>query len=454
MKTVRLLIAALMFAATASAQRYNGTNNSVAADSETTPVVYMISVHETDNYNDPSCCSMQQQIAANNMSARCARQDYDEVWRTGFQQPAPPTFIFASKNNRFSLALGGYISLRAGYDFDGAVDNIDFIPADIPMSVDYNNRQQFLMDASTSRLYMMAIGNTRKLGRVVVYIDADFRGSTRYMPRLRSAYVSMLGLTVGRDVTTFCDLNAAPTTIDFQGPNAYNLRFATMIRYEVSFLEDVMTFGVAAEMPSVSGTYNDTFRPLAQRMPDFPMYLQAAWGENRQSHFRASAVLRNMYFYDTAGDKSSSLFGWGVQASGKINLGRILDLYFNGVYGKGITPYIQDLAGSGLDFTPNPSNPEHMQTTPMWGWQAAAQINLVPTKLTLAGGYSMVRVEERNGYLSQDEYRQGQYIFGNIFYHITPRFKVAAEYLYGTRKNMSRAHNHANRVQMMAQYNF
>lgn len=69
---------------------------------------------------------------------------------------------------------------------------------------------------------MKAITNTRALGRVVVFMDADFRGGAEgsYTPRLRSAYVSFLGFTLGRDVTTFCDLSAAPTTIDFQGPNA------------------------------------------------------------------------------------------------------------------------------------------------------------------------------------------------------------------------------------------
>ena len=461
MKTFRLLIAALLFAATASAQRYNGTNGynrpyASSADNDTTPVVYMISVQQTEGLDNPECCSMQRQIAMNNTAACNARQDYDELWRTGFQQPQPPTFIFASKNNRFSLALGGYINLRTSYDFIGAVDNVDFVPADIPMSVNYNNRQQFMMDASTSRLYLMAIGNTQKLGRVVVYLDADFRGSTynRYIPRLRSAYVSLLGFTVGRDVTTFCDLAAAPTTVDFRGPNAYNLRFATMLRYEVSFLDDVMKFGVAAEMPTLNATYNDRYRPLAQRVPDFPMYLQASWGSERQSHFRASAVLRDMYMYDTQRDKSMAMFGWGVQASGKINLFPILDIFFNGVYGKGITPYIQDLWGADLDFTPDPKNPNRMQTTPMWGWQASAQINIIPTKLSVSGGFSMVRVEERNGFVAQEEYRQGQYMFGNIFYHVTPRFKLAAEYLYGTRKNMSRDKNHANRVQLMAQYSF
>ncbi|MDE6857244.1 MAG: porin, partial [Alistipes sp.] len=426
MKTFRLLIAALSFATAASAQNYDARTT----EGEYAPVVYMISVQEETVA--PSCCQNQQTMLGN-MSAANARQDYSETWRPGFQQVDQPTFIFASKNNRFSLALGGYINLRLGYDFDGTVNNIDFIPADIPMVRDYSDRQKLMMDATTSRLYLKAIGNTRKLGRVIVFVDADFRGGSEnsYTPRIRSAYVSLLGFTLGRDVTTFCDLGAAPTTVDFQGPNAYNFRFSTLLRYEVDFFNDHMRFGVAAEMPSVSATYNEKYQPLSQRMPDFPMYLQVMWGRNRLSHFRASAVLRNMYMRNTVSDKNTSLFGWGVQASGRIGVGRALDIFFNGVYGKGITPYIQDLEGMGLDFTPNPSNPDKVQTTPMWGWQAAAQINLIPSRLTISGGYSMARVERHNGFVSENEYRQGQYIFGNIFYHVTPRFKIAGEYLYG-----------------------
>ena len=125
----------------------------------------------------------------------------------------------------------------------------------------------------------------------------------------------------------------------------------------------------------------------------------------------------------------------------------------NGVYGEGITPYLQDLTGSGLDFTPNPQNPAKIQTMPMWGWQAAGQINL-SQRLFVSGGYSNVNVERNHGYYSEDEYKFGQYIFGNIFYSLTPRCRIAAEYLYGTRKNMSNERNHANRVNVMVQYNF
>lgn len=450
MKTFRLLIVALLLGSSVSAQRRaSGVQNG-----EYSPTVYLISVHEVDTVYNCGSCAMQQAAALNRMAVGNATQDYMQTHRYGFQQTERPQFVFASKNNRFSFAVGGIVALRAAYDFEGAVDNLDFIPYDIPVPGSYANRQKLTMDASTSRIFVKSIANTRALGRVQVYMDLDFRGGApgSYTPRVRSAYVSFLGFTFGRDVTTFCDLQAAPQTIDFQGPNAYNFRFATMARYEVDFARDHLTFGVAAEMPNLSATYDEYFAPLPQRMPDFPLYFQYAWGPNRESHLRASGVLRNLYAYNLQSGENTSLLGWGVQFSGTIKVCPWLRLFMNGVYGQGITPYIQDLTGSGLDFTPNPENPMQIQTMPMWGWQAAAQLNLT-RRTALSGGYSMVRVEEKNGSFA-DEYRQGQYIFGNIFYSVTPRCKIAVEYLYGTRKNMDTDYAHANRAQFQVQYNF
>ncbi len=437
MRKVRLLAAALLFAASASAQT---TQNSEGYS----PTVYLIAVEEDVSYD---CCDKLQAMSQ-------STQDYYDTHRYGAQQTEKPQFIFATRNNRFSLALGGYVALRASYDFDGIADNLDFIPYDIPMTADYNNRQQLLMDASTSRLYLKAIANTRTLGRVILYVDGDFRGGSEqsYTPRLRSAYVSFLGFTLGRDVTTFCDLAAAPTTIDFQGPNAYNFNFATMIRYECSLLDDHLTMGVAAEMPNVSGTYSDSYLEMRQRIPDIPIYVQYAWGENRDSHIRASGVFRNMYVRNFVDSDNVRLFGWGVQASGTIRVFPALRLFMNGVYGRGITPYIQDLTGSGLDFLPS-STGEDIKVMPMWGWQAAAQLNL-SQRMFVSGGFSMVNVDREENYSFDNEYKQGRYIFGNIFYKLTPRCSIGAEYLYGSRKDMSSTKNHANRVSLELKYHF
>lgn len=384
-----------------------------------------------------------------------ARRDHAETHRRGFQQHDRPQFVFSSKENRFSFSLGGFVALRAAYDAGGIVENIDFVTYDIPVAGNYATRQKLTLDASTSRLFLKAIANTRAVGRVVIYLDGDFRGgaANSYTPRLRSAYVSLLGLTLGRDVTTFCDLEAAPATVDFQGPNAYNFNFATLVRYERSFAEGRLSFGVAAEMPVVSGTYGEGFDAIPQRVPDIPFYLQYAWGGDRSSHIRASAVVRNMYLHDLTRKSDTSLTGWGVQFSGTIRCCDPLRIFMNGVYGKGITPYIQDLTGSGLDFTPYPRDETRIRTMPMWGWQAAAQIALTP-RLFLSGGYSTVRVQRSHGFYAADEYKRGQYVFGNVFYTIAPRCKVAGEYLYGSRRDMAAGKGHANRVNVMLQYGF
>ncbi len=418
------------------------------------PAVYLISVHEVDTFM-MDCDARQQAALMNRLATASAIQDQENTWRSGFHQPHKSQFIFASKNNRFSLTLGGTIDLRVGYEFEGTVDNIDFRPYSIPMDPTYNTSQRLMMDATTSRLFLKAITNTH-LGPIVVFLDGDFRGGSvgSYTPHMRSAFVSFLGFTAGRDVTTFCDLQAVAPTIDFRGPNAYNYRYTTLLRYEHSFLRDILSFGVAAEMPTVSATYGEYFAPLGQRMPDMPVYFQVAWGRNRQSHIRASGVFRNLYAQNLRTGNKTSLFGWGAQVSGHIAITRFADLYFSGVYGQGVTPYIQDLVGSGLDFTPNPAAPTSIQAIPAFGGQAAARINLIPEVLSIAGGYSMVQVNHRNGYLSPDTYRAGTYIFGNIFYYVTPRMSLALEYLYGTRKDMDGDKNHANRANFQVSYHF
>ena len=452
MKKVLLTIGAMAAVLSATAQNHRIQRHH-HGDAE--PTVYIISVSESDTVTCPTQSCNQQDMVMKNAAVKSAIEDHKNATRDGFQQALTPSAIFADKRNTFSFAIGGDVALRAAYSFDRIVNNIDMVPYNIPMTLTPADDQEIRMDASTSRIFIRGIANTKKLGQVHIFMDMDFRGGATgsYTPRIRSGYVQMLGLTIGRDVSTFCDLTAAPTTIDFQGPNAYNFRFATMIRYEHSFIDNHLKVGAAAEMPSVSGTYGETLMAIPQRVPDFPVYLQYSWGKNRDSHIRASAVFRDMYLYNNARSSEDDLFGWGVQFSGNIHITKYLELFMNGVYGEGVTRYINDLMGSGLDFTPRPNDPTRVQATPMYGWQAAAQINILPN-LFVSGGYSTVSVLKKNGTYSDSMYKQGQYIFGNVFWNLTPRFVLAAEYLYGSRKNMDGAKAHSNRINLLAKYSF
>jgi hypothetical protein len=161
-----------------------------------------------------------------------------------------------------------------------------------------------------------------------------------------------------------------------------------------------------------------------------------------------------MYLHNNRTGENTTELGWGVQLSGHIEAGKWVDFYMNGVYGRGITPYINDLMGTPYDITYDPNDPTRLQTLPMWGWQAAAQVNIMPNKFWLAGGYSEVHLEKHNGVLSDTQYSRGHYIFANAFYNVTNNFTVALEYLHGGRVNASDAKGDANRLSIMAQYNF
>jgi predicted porin len=125
----------------------------------------------------------------------------------------------------------------------------------------------------------------------------------------------------------------------------------------------------------------------------------------------------------------------------------------NGIYGKGITPYINDLAGTSLDLVTKPGDAGEMQMPTMWGWFASLKYNITP-RIFVSGGYSTVNLDHSDGYSAPSDYKCGQYVFANVFYKLSPNCRVALEYLYGTRKNQSGDMGHANRVQTMIQYNF
>lgn len=448
MKTTRLLIAALLLTQAASAQGYSNPEGS-----ETT-TVYLIATQEDDKMQDEEC-SPSRRAKGNKMAIEAAIEDHITTNRTGYQSLQQPLLIIAQRENKFSFAVGGYISLRAAYDLDGAVNNIDFVTADIPVPGNYASKAKMMMDASTSRVFAKGIINSSALGQVVIFVDADYRGGTEgnYRPRVRSGYVAFKGFTFGRDVTTFCDRDAAVSTIDFQGPNAYNYNFATMVRYECNLASDHLTMGIAAEYPQYWGTYGENFAAIPQRVPDIPFYLQYEWGYYRKSHFRVSGVIRNPYMYDKTTEESTSLTGWGVQASGSLAASDWMRIKYNGVYGSAISQYIADFTGMGIDFTPNPENSSEIQTTPMWGFQVGGEF-ILSERTAINAGYSTAAVDDKNGYYASDEYLRGEYIFGNLYYSLTPRFKLGGEYLYGRRKDTDSQRNHANRFNLLAQYSF
>ena len=366
--------------------------------------------------------------------------------------------LFRSKNDKFTLKAGGHIDMRVAYDFNGISHDLDFIPT----TINGEGNQELRMDATTSYFWFNGEMDGGVFGPVKFVVDFDFRNgkTSSYTPRLRFLYINFKGLTMGRNVTTFCDLGAAPMTIDFQQPNSYTFHFATMIRYNLYLLDKKLDLCVAAELPSVPDTNVETYSTIEQRVPDFPFYAQYNFGKNYKNHIRVLGLLRDIYYKNNVTRNNTSLLGWGVGASGHFQFCKPFELFFNGQYGQGISTYMMDLNMPNMDINTVTNRDEHdrLETRKMWGWQVGAHFNL-RKNLYLSTGYSEVGLDNCGQYSAQTpqfgaNFRRAQYAFGGAFWQFTKHCQFSMEYLYGSRENMDGVKNEANRIQARMRFSF
>lgn len=368
-----------------------------------------------------------------------------------FHEPGIPRFLLTDRKGRFALGIGGYVKATAEYDFGGISKDIDFYPSLIPNKGASYVRNQFQMDATTSTVYLKLVGHTKHLGDFVVYTAGNFRGNGKGF-ELRNAYASLLGFTLGYDYGSFMDLAAIPPTIDFAGPNGMAIYHATQFRYEFSPVKGLKA-GIGVEMPVVDGITNDKLQIGSQRMPNFPAYLQYGW--NSQSHVRAAAIVRSMTYDDLSAGKAESETGWGVLLSTTFNISNKIQMYGQGVYGKGIGQFMNDLSNLDVDIVPDPAKPGRMQVLPMMGWYAGLQYNISP-KVFISSTYSQSRLYSENDYpvTPSEQYRYGQYLVANLFWNATANLQLGAEYLRGWRTDFNDQTRHANRMNVAVQYSF
>ncbi len=366
-------------------------------------------------------------------------------------------FSATTEDGKYTISVSGNINLRLGYDFNGAITNHpDFITSLIPVPGDYSSERFFYMDATTSRIQVLGVAKSSRVGDVELCLNMDFRGGNMgsYTPRLRLAYVSAAGFTVGRNYTTFCDLSAAAPNIDFQGPSVCPYIYTTQVKYSHSWFDDSFSVGAALEYHGYqSMTLNNDFEAQSAFLPTIPAYVEYRWDSKATSHIRLTGLYKSNPIYDVANERNTNLNGWGAQLSGSIGLGSIFKLYYSGTCGEGITDFMQDLYGSGLDVTMSDSASPQPHLTFMNGWQVAGLAQITDRTL-VSLGYSAVNICGDSSYFAADDYRKGEYAYVNLFYSLTSRVKFAAEYLWGKRKNVDYSHNTANRINAMVQYNF
>ncbi|MDE6126096.1 MAG: porin [Muribaculaceae bacterium] len=374
-----------------------------------------------------------------------------------FQDPGIPRFLLIDREGTAALGIGGAVEGVFSYDFRGSVPDAGFTTFDIPVPADKAERERMQGSANHSALFIKFVKSTR-LGPLVAYAEANFTGTNNgYGFKVQQAYVSLGNVTAGKMRSTFVDATACMPTIDYQGPSGATGGKPMLLRYRL-LRPNGLSWAVSAEMPDVSGQYDDVYgmgvpvtAAVGARLPDIPAYVQYGWGDGK-SHVRFSAVFRDIAYRDLLSGKNRFAPGWGVQLSGVAEATDLLTFYYQGLYGKGVGTWLNDLSGFGYDLVPSTDDAGKMRTPRSLGVVAGAQVNITKN-FFISGGYSFCRLYDQ-GRLPDTTYKRGNYAVVNAFYTPIPDLMVGVEYIHGSRKNVNNEHDQANRLNAMLKYSF
>lgn len=396
-----------------------------------------------------------------------------------------PKFTIKTRNNKFMLTIGGKINPILGYDIGNDLYSTsagsDFITGDIPVPALTGHKGDFFINALNGNVDFTVVGFAGTKNQVTGYVKLGTNGKQKNV-LLKRAYLTWRHVTMGLVQTLAADgLAAQPPTIDPQGPGGDINTSSYQINY-TSPSYGGFRFAAGLEMPSYyssNGVYrgkdytswygHQVNSEVDQLVPDIPMWVE--YQRSKQNRVRFTAILRNFAYQDMVMQKRRNIFAWGTMLSGNFSFYKPLTFYFQGVYGKGIASYIQDLSGRPLSFTPKADELGRMEANPMMGLVFGASYN--PTdklQFNVVGSYSRIWNVE-NYAVTQDKtatdangtpvmtagdanYRYGAYIAANCFYSFTSYLQVGIEYLYGHRETYGLGGANDSRIQTQLSLTF
>ncbi len=349
------------------------------------------------------------------------------------------------------VEIGGYIKTDFIFDFDEALGdafNVDGITIS-----DVGDNERFRAHARQSRLFIKTTTQTNS-GPLKTHLEFDFFGSNgnevfsnSNSPRLRHAYGTWNGWTVGQTWSNFMPIESYPTTVDFNGPAGIPFIRQAQIRYTFP-VSDSVSISASLENSEFSG--RDAAGPIAESInagiragidqaPDIT--LAATW-KGDKALVKLAGVLRK-FDSPTSNDTAT---GWGVNLSGNASLWQGGTLYGSLTYGDGIGRYL--INGFAQDAFIDAAG--NLQTIEAGGATFGISQVLSP-KLT--GGLTLGYFEVNDTFAATDTDNIST-VHLSLFYKPTERMTVGAELAYGRREIVSGASDDATRLQTSVQFNF
>ncbi len=363
--------------------------------------------------------------------------------RPGFDFYTPGNFdnAFRIPNSDVFIKPGGFARVHVIHDFN-AIDSEDsFVTSEIP--TDGPGRTNSRFHARPSRLNLDVRWLSDEFGQIRIFTEGDFFSDGNRF-RLRHAYGQMDRFLFGRGEflagqtwTTFTDVKALPTTLDFESPVAFISTRRGQVRLTEPLPVDGLEWSVAVEdprsiieLPFVSG---EARNPL----PDF--VTRVRWEPCEEVGLQLALVLRELGFQPT-GQEAISGMTHGLNFSGHVQVTDVDNFTFQVIGGDGIgsfwgIPDVAPVSATDADLLPVRA----FMVALGHNWTDDLASNVIYSRSTI----------DNTPFQQPGELHSTEYLAVNLIWTATERLNVGVEYLYGTRVDVDRNAGSANRLEFV-----
>jgi hypothetical protein len=377
----------------------------------------------------------------------------------------------------------GFVRLDSIYDFRPMASTDSFVTSAIP--VPQGRGQNMALTPRYTRFGFDTETPIKSLDwNLKTRIEMDFfNGNTSgafgsFPLRLRFAWADFGPFLVGQAASLFMDYDVFPNVLDYQGPGGmvlmrqplFGIHFPIGQRFKFSLgieqpYSDIQWFenGSWHVNPGSGIITTPGIGRNVQDVPDLTGNVRYA-GDN--GHLQVAGIVRKLTFQPGPGNSALDTVGYGINLTGTyhpwaalcglptsgdcatpLSKSRFLGQF---AAGRGISRYIQDTNGMGLDATFDPAN--GFRALPSYGWFMAYEQWWAKTWASnFTYGQDAV---ELTSTLPGNTYQRANYVSANIIWLPVPRLGVGLEYLYGFRKDKDGQKGDNSRIQMAFQYRF
>ncbi|MES1216040.1 MAG: DcaP family trimeric outer membrane transporter [Bacteroidota bacterium] len=393
------------------------------------------------------------------LTSAAAQTEFDSLKRnsnldTSFQPSSKPTFVteFAE------VKISGFIQPALYLDNNNVLNNDIFVTSEIPTTRLTDIKfKRFHLSANQSRLGFNF--NFPKAGRKTsAYLEGDFMSSSSGQHtyfRLRHAYLTYGDFLIGQTWTNFGDVNAAPNTLDLEGPNSMPASRITQIRWRRQ-VSKKLNMLLAIEEPGSDYTPLDSAPSLKAAFPQFVVKPKLTI---KNGHWANSLIYKPIVYTDKDYTFKKKLHTWGFTSSLSINIPdgkdrkyiNIKKRTFNvfGSIGTGTQGAINDFGGLGYEAFPKDS--VSLEAISYYGGYVSYSF-VFRKRWSSTYVYSYLHQEKPP--TTNQIFKHSHYFAADVIYAINKYFSIGTEVLYGVRKNYDNSNGNALRIESLVRLLF